>query len=111
MCVECFNLADHADHEFYISRSDYGCCDCGDPFAWRPQGFCTRHPGPSDSFDPKTLLLPLSFRNRLKGLVEATVKRIGQIGIWEGLYSPAEAAHEWPDSDRPIPELKILRGS
>lgn len=31
---------DHEGHDFYISRSDYGCCDCGD--AWGSQCF----PGP-----------------------------------------------------------------
>lgn len=26
-----------------------GCCDCGDAEAWRPSGFCSRHPGPENT--------------------------------------------------------------
>ena len=49
ICVPCFNAGDHEGHDFYISRSDYGCCDCGDTYAWSPSGFCRFHPGPKQS--------------------------------------------------------------
>ena len=37
MCHRCFNPADHAGHEvmFYCSSGRGGCCDGGDPEAWR----------------------------------------------------------------------------
>lgn len=33
-----------------------GCCDCGDPLAWRASGFCKRHWAPDPSLDPASLL-------------------------------------------------------
>ncbi|KAF4672607.1 hypothetical protein FOL46_008720 [Perkinsus olseni] len=52
ICVACFDEGDHEGHDFFISRSDYGCCDCGDAYAWKPQGFCRRHTGPLPDVDP-----------------------------------------------------------
>ncbi|KAJ0395525.1 hypothetical protein P43SY_001272 [Pythium insidiosum] len=44
MCLACFDPADHEGHDFRVYRcSSGGCCDCGDPLAWRPDGFCKRH--------------------------------------------------------------------
>ena len=44
MCVDCFDPAEHEGHDFRIYRcASGGCCDCGDPQAWRPEGFCKRH--------------------------------------------------------------------
>eukprot|EP00913_Durusdinium_trenchii_P003729 g3451.t1 len=54
ICVFCFDAGDHEGHDFYISRSDYGCCDCGDAYAWRPSGFCRHHPGPRPEIAPWT---------------------------------------------------------
>ena len=48
ICVSCFEAGDHEGHDFYVSKSDYGCCDCGDSFAWSSSGFCGRHSGPTD---------------------------------------------------------------
>ena len=31
-------------------RSAGGCCDCGDPGAWKESGFCCDHKGPPESF-------------------------------------------------------------
>jgi len=56
ICVACFEAGDHEGHEFYLSKSDYGCCDCGDIYAWRRSGFCQNHPGPDESDDPSTRL-------------------------------------------------------
>ena len=52
ICVACFEAGDHEGHDFYISRSDYGCCDCGDIYAWKRSGFCSMHTGPDVSDDP-----------------------------------------------------------
>ena len=56
ICVNCFEAGDHEGHDFYISKSDYGCCDCGDIFAWKSSGFCNRHPGPMAGDDPTARL-------------------------------------------------------
>jgi len=39
ICVACFEAGDHEGHDFYVSKSDYGCCDCGDIYAWKKSGF------------------------------------------------------------------------
>ena len=69
VCVSCFELSDHDGHDFYISRSDYGCCDCGDPFAWRKSGFCSNHKGPRTGFDARKLIVPRSFREKIEELI------------------------------------------
>mmetsp|Transcript_23783 Transcript_23783/g.51701 ORF Transcript_23783/g.51701 Transcript_23783/m.51701 type:complete len:1715 (-) Transcript_23783:3049-8193(-) len=44
MCVDCFDPTDHEGHDFRIYKSlTGGCCDCGDPNAWRPSGYCRKH--------------------------------------------------------------------
>ncbi|CCI47549.1 unnamed protein product [Albugo candida] len=49
MCNDCFIASDHTDHQvfFYYTHSG-GCCDCGDPEAWAPEGFCSEHKGAQD---------------------------------------------------------------
>ncbi|KDO21404.1 hypothetical protein SPRG_12411 [Saprolegnia parasitica CBS 223.65] len=44
MCVQCFDPAQHENHDYRIYRCSYGgCCDCGDDLAWKPSGFCKTH--------------------------------------------------------------------
>ena len=44
LCNECYQLSSHIGHEVYFYHSQAGgCCDCGDPEAWAPKGFCTKH--------------------------------------------------------------------
>lgn len=45
LCSKCFNATDHNDHMVRISISpgNSGCCDCGDPEAWKTPMFCTIH--------------------------------------------------------------------
>ncbi|CAJ1385528.1 unnamed protein product [Effrenium voratum] len=75
ICVFCFDAGDHEGHDFYISRSDYGCCDCGDAYAWRQSGFCRHHPGPREEVDPAQLL-PEATRRRAQLLIPAQVRRL-----------------------------------
>ncbi|CAE7428307.1 dut [Symbiodinium sp. KB8] len=75
ICVFCFDAGDHEGHDFYISRSDYGCCDCGDAYAWRQSGFCRHHPGPREDSDPAQLL-PEATRRRAQLLIPAQVRRL-----------------------------------
>jgi len=43
-CVHCFDPEDHVGHDFRLYSSGAGgCCDCGDPQAWKESGFCSRH--------------------------------------------------------------------
>ena len=45
LCSRCFDATDHTGHMVRISISpgNSGCCDCGDPEAWRQPIFCTIH--------------------------------------------------------------------
>ncbi|KAK5663672.1 hypothetical protein OQA88_4103 [Cercophora sp. LCS_1] len=45
LCSKCFEATDHAGHMVRISISpgNSGCCDCGDPEAWKRPMFCTIH--------------------------------------------------------------------
>ncbi|KAI1173859.1 hypothetical protein F4777DRAFT_419461 [Nemania sp. FL0916] len=45
LCSKCFEATDHTGHMVRISISpgNSGCCDCGDPEAWKLPLFCTIH--------------------------------------------------------------------
>ncbi|CAH0482307.1 unnamed protein product [Peronospora belbahrii] len=44
MCLACFDPDEHEGHDYRVYRcSSGGCCDCGDPLAWKPDGFCKKH--------------------------------------------------------------------
>ena len=45
LCSRCFDASDHTDHlvNVSISPGNSGCCDCGDPEAWRIPVHCTIH--------------------------------------------------------------------
>ena len=55
LCSKCFAASDHTDHMVFVSMSpgNSGCCDCGDPEAWRTPVMCAIHttigPGPNGS--------------------------------------------------------------
>lgn len=56
--MRCFNASDHTGHDvtFTLHTSGCGCCDCGDPEAWRPEGgiqcgyHSAREPGEAATF-------------------------------------------------------------
>lgn len=50
------HTGNHEGHDFvmYMSESG-GCCDCGDPGSWKPEGFCPRHQAPSADAPPLSL--------------------------------------------------------
>ena len=51
ICHECFEKGPHRNHNFLMYRSVAGgCCDCGDPGAWKASGFCCDHKGPPELF-------------------------------------------------------------
>lgn len=45
LCSRCFDATDHTGHliRMSISPGNSGCCDCGDPEAWKVPLFCTIH--------------------------------------------------------------------
>ena len=45
LCSRCFDASDHEDHVIFVSISpgNSGCCDCGDPEAWKRPVNCTIH--------------------------------------------------------------------
>lgn len=45
LCARCYDSSDHTGHMVYInvSMGNSGCCDCGDPEAWRLPVHCTIH--------------------------------------------------------------------
>lgn len=45
LCSKCFDSTDHTGHiiRTSISSGNSGCCDCGDPEAWKVPMFCTIH--------------------------------------------------------------------
>jgi hypothetical protein len=47
MCSECFQRSPCRNHEYRMIHSAAGMCDCGDPTAWKPEGFCSAHQGVS----------------------------------------------------------------
>ncbi|KAI9998131.1 hypothetical protein PInf_002465 [Phytophthora infestans] len=49
MCLACFDPEEHEGHDYRVYRcSSGGCCDCGDPLAWKPEGFCKKHSAQQD---------------------------------------------------------------
>ncbi|CAK7197478.1 E3 ubiquitin-protein ligase ubr1 [Sporothrix eucalyptigena] len=54
LCSKCFESTDHRGHMVRISVSpgNSGCCDCGDPEAWKTPMFCTIHSSWSDAHAP-----------------------------------------------------------
>ena len=43
VCADCFQGGEHKGHDYRIVHTSSGCCDCGDPTAWKRRGFCKDH--------------------------------------------------------------------
>lgn len=94
LCHACFKSSNHEGHDvsFYGATSG-GCCDCGDPDAWDPAGFCPNH-GPASAeicFSADGRLGPLSGSviQRVQGVIPATVD-----WMVEAVARSAEEGHE-----------------
>ncbi|KAL6074411.1 E3 ubiquitin-protein ligase ubr1 [Balamuthia mandrillaris] len=83
ICVECFQAGDHTNHDYHMIRVGGGCCDCGDPLAWRPEGNCRFHKGATEDDDP-TAMLPPKMREvskiALTRFVQELVYRLLRLG-------------------------------
>ncbi|TMW61010.1 hypothetical protein Poli38472_014471 [Pythium oligandrum] len=72
MCLACFDPADHEGHDYRVYRcSSGGCCDCGDPLAWRPEGFCKKHRAAmaDDADDDDRILMSELEHTVVRGLI------------------------------------------
>ena len=80
ICQDCFHKSDHTGHRVWLKTNVGGCCDCGDPDAWDPKGFCSDHKGFAASTDTMLKKLPQYIKesspycfsfltNRLKGII------------------------------------------
>ena len=98
LCHSCYTQSNHEGHDvaFYHAQAG-GCCDCGDPDAWDPAGFCPHH-GPTT-----TGLGPLSSDviHRVQGVVPAVVD-----WLVEKVAVVAEKAHE---RATPVPQQMRLQ--
>lgn len=49
LCVDCFKNSVHRFHKYRMGSSGGGgCCDCGDPEAWKRDPYCSNHPEPAE---------------------------------------------------------------
>lgn len=78
LCHSCFTNSDHTNHDvaFYHAQAG-GCCDCGDPDAWDPKGFCCLHGKEVDGS------LDTGLEARVRGVVDYCVEFLG--GFAEGV--------------------------
>ncbi|CAH1114121.1 unnamed protein product [Psylliodes chrysocephalus] len=67
LCVECFKHSEHRHHKYKMGTSrGGGCCDCGDPEAWKQAPFCTIHiAGISEEEQNKSLPEDMKERARI----------------------------------------------
>jgi Putative zinc finger in N-recognin (UBR box) len=45
LCHICYKQSNHDGHDVAFYHAQAGGCDCGDPDAWDPKGFCPHHGG------------------------------------------------------------------
>ncbi|KAL5973315.1 hypothetical protein ACLOJK_029965 [Asimina triloba] len=69
ICVPCFQNGDHRGHDYSLTYSLGGCCDCGDASAWKREGFCSNHRGP-EQIEP----LPETISNSVGPVLDALFK-------------------------------------
>ncbi len=97
LCHQCFKQSNHEGHDvaFYHAQAG-GCCDCGDPDAWDPAGFCPHHGPTLQSWGP----LQASVVDRVRGVVPAVIDWMAdQVAI------VAEQAQE--RAQPPAPALRL----
>lgn len=80
VCAECFQGGDHAGHDYRIVHTSSGCCDCGDPTAWKRVGFCKHH-GVAFGDDGAPIyrpVLPRDVKDRLAAFLDTVMVRLLQ---------------------------------
>ena len=78
LCHTCYDNSNHEGHDvaFYHAQAG-GCCDCGDPQAWDPKGFCPHHG------KEVRVLMEEGLEGRIRGVVDGCVDFIK--GVAEGV--------------------------
>lgn len=64
LCVDCFERSKekHKGHQVLFKTNVNGCCDCGDPDAWKTEGSCDDHIGSFQSEKEINDYINLSFK-------------------------------------------------
>lgn len=81
VCNDCYVSSDHEGHDVHFMQAvEGGCCDCGDPDAWDPAGFCNKH-GSGATLDEGTLgrLMGEGVLESARGVLEATAEWLVQV--------------------------------
>ena len=94
ICAECFHGGVHAGHDYRIVHTSSGCCDCGEPTAWKASGFCKHHGVETDAngkrlFQPR---LPAALMASLATLLDVICARLQvevEAAMVVGLPTPA----------------------
>ncbi|UKJ89760.2 hypothetical protein MACJ_003014 [Theileria orientalis] len=77
ICLDCFFDSDHNGHEYRLTKTSGGCCDCGDPSSWDVKGSCSVHTN-GTIFDEKLTLdfFTNSFLIRLERLITHVINNV-----------------------------------
>ncbi|AFZ81417.1 hypothetical protein BEWA_008270 [Theileria equi strain WA] len=70
ICLECFFESNHSGHEYRLTRTSGGCCDCGDISSWDSKGSCSKHTNVEGKWNENDILesFHLPFLDRFKQL-------------------------------------------
>lgn len=75
LCVTCFKESAHQNHKYKIATSSGGgCCDCGDPEAWKKDPFCNIHLAGIQAKESLGNKLPEDIAERATATFEAVLK-------------------------------------
>jgi predicted transcriptional regulator len=66
ICNECYEKSKekHIGHKKFFKSQVSGCCDCGDPDSWDPNGFCSDHKGIITSDEEVNILIKNTFNEQ-----------------------------------------------
>eukprot|EP00347_Sterkiella_histriomuscorum_P017752 403348132 len=76
ICQDCFEKGNHKGHRVWLKKNVSGCCDCGDPDAWRENGFCSDHKGYEASSEALMESMPMFMKNSAKHVFEFICKQL-----------------------------------
>ncbi|XP_015515354.1 E3 ubiquitin-protein ligase UBR2 [Neodiprion lecontei] len=75
LCVVCFKQSAHRNHKYKMGTSSGGgCCDCGDPEAWKNDSSCSIHKAGIQFKSRPRNKLPEDIAERAKATFEAVLK-------------------------------------
>eukprot|EP00826_Nyctotherus_ovalis_P045022 TRINITY_DN4923_c0_g3_i1.p1 TRINITY_DN4923_c0_g3~~TRINITY_DN4923_c0_g3_i1.p1 ORF type:complete len:950 (-),score=315.52 TRINITY_DN4923_c0_g3_i1:1529-4378(-) len=80
LCQSCYENSVHTGHETFFRKGFIGVCDCGDPDAWSPAGFCKNHQG----YDDKNItadLLPSYLREAAPAVFQFLGEELNRVAL------------------------------